>query len=921
MERKNHETKAKKLNNRKKFLLCLQVIIAVVAVGALVMGVKVSDIKKLVLFADTVSGNEFQTVSGSDLDNEDDQDTGDGGENSENGDTVSDSDVSSGDIVSPGEPETPETPETPESTVPVAVLHYIRYVEVYPEPTIDSEETDNGSDNGNETGESEDTGNTGNENTPSSGEETVSDGDSGSNDANDGDQGQGNSENNDPGNGSGNDPQNGSESAPAGPTYRKVPSTMEFTSVAAAIAAAEDYYVISNEHRGQSETEFLPYITLCGDSEVNTTINVTANTHNLTLDLNGHDIVFKDTAYFNISASMEFTITDSSQTPGVVKGSYEYIFDGTGTLNIDGGNFISEQTSIIGSMLLYANGGFYVYSDDFGFGKISSPILRERDVFISDTRTIHGVEYTGFYIDRATFVNSYTVNEQAFSDYYGNFRDAWSGAMEKSASNSNVIVKIDTLNTESKTVSVTELSILLKGKILLDGLDFERSEGFRDGFFKISAGELILNDVTLNGSITTGDVRYSTAPLISYEGGKLCISGSSEKGTLIENNLANTTSAGIFVKGGLSMDMAGYVDVCDNFVMVTPDDIYVNGTKPSNIFLGDDASVTLISRVRCNKKIGISYGDPIIAGYTYVGAIGADYQQSFAEDEIDDPETEGDERLAFFTSDAVGYKSYYMVYNETSNLFYWDRSVKLLPEAGIDRIEYILIPIGMLLLIIVLFAIRKNARLARGIVSGIAVLFILAGAGFAVYHIELEKEISRENQEIIKEISASIKKNSLANVPALDSDIIPEVVTEDREVVEENKNISVPKDGREYIGVIEIPDYDITLPVLAEYSGASMKTTPCVYYGDIDTSDLVIVGHNYDTQFGALRECEDETEVILTLTDGSVYEYTSYLTEEMNPDEVDRMIEGNWDLTLFTCSLNGEKRVAIRCDLLETGVE
>ncbi|MCR5255789.1 MAG: sortase [Acetatifactor sp.] len=118
-----------------------------------------------------------------------------------------------------------------------------------------------------------------------------------------------------------------------------------------------------------------------------------------------------------------------------------------------------------------------------------------------------------------------------------------------------------------------------------------------------------------------------------------------------------------------------------------------------------------------------------------------------------------------------------------------------------------------------------------------------------------------------------------------------------------------------------LPDYDITLPVLAQYSGAGMKTTPYVYYGDIDTSDLVIVEHNYEIQFGALRECTDDIEVILTLTDGSVFEYTSFLAEEMNPDEVDRMIDGNWDLTLFTCSLNGEKRVAIRCDLLESGVE
>jgi len=40
--------------------------------------------------------------------------------------------------------------------------------------------------------------------------------------------------------------------------------------------------------------------------------------------------------------------------------------------------------------------------------------------------------------------------------------------------------------------------------------------------------------------------------------------------------------------------------------------------------------------------------------------------------------------------------------------------------------------------------------------------------------------------------------------------------------------------------------------------------------------------------------------------------------EVLLPTAVEEMTAGEWDLTLFTCTLGGRSRVTVRCELVET---
>ena len=49
---------------------------------------------------------------------------------------------------------------------------------------------------------------------------------------------------------------------------------------------------------------------------------------------------------------------------------------------------------------------------------------------------------------------------------------------------------------------------------------------------------------------------------------------------------------------------------------------------------------------------------------------------------------------------------------------------------------------------------------------------------------------------------------------------------------------------------------------------------------------------------------------------GAVYKYNCKSIETLEPTQVEMMITGEWDLTLFTCNYRGDKRLAYRFELI-----
>lgn len=116
-----------------------------------------------------------------------------------------------------------------------------------------------------------------------------------------------------------------------------------------------------------------------------------------------------------------------------------------------------------------------------------------------------------------------------------------------------------------------------------------------------------------------------------------------------------------------------------------------------------------------------------------------------------------------------------------------------------------------------------------------------------------------------------------------------------------------------YVGVLEIPALELTLPVMDNCTDANLRRAPCRYAGTAYQENLIVSGHNYRSHFGSLRRLQPGDPVRFWDTDGNLFCYTVAGMETLDPYAVEEMKAGNWPLTLFTCTAGGQSRLTVRC--------
>ena len=185
------------------------------------------------------------------------------------------------------------------------------------------------------------------------------------------------------------------------------------------------------------------------------------------------------------------------------------------------------------------------------------------------------------------------------------------------------------------------------------------------------------------------------------------------------------------------------------------------------------------------------------------------------------------------------------------------------------------------------------------VVTVLGILFLAGAAGLTLWNFNTDQAAAEESRSLLTELAEAI----------------PEVEAQPVFPMENGMPV-VEVEGQNYMGAINFPDLDRELPVLASYELEKLKTAPAVYHGAPQTGDLVICAHNYRSHFGPLQRLPIGAQVLLKAVDGNLYEYQVAATEVVSPFAVADVTSGEWDLTLFTCTLGGRTRYVVRCDLI-----
>jgi sortase A len=124
----------------------------------------------------------------------------------------------------------------------------------------------------------------------------------------------------------------------------------------------------------------------------------------------------------------------------------------------------------------------------------------------------------------------------------------------------------------------------------------------------------------------------------------------------------------------------------------------------------------------------------------------------------------------------------------------------------------------------------------------------------------------------------------------------------------------VDVEGHSFIGTIQIPSLGLFLPIQSEWSKENARYAICRYKGSVYDNDLIIAGHNYVEHFGNLNQLNSGDEVIVTDMNGVSFYFEVSNIETLGAYDTEEMESGDWDLTLFTCTVGGANRVTIRCE-------
>lgn len=199
-------------------------------------------------------------------------------------------------------------------------------------------------------------------------------------------------------------------------------------------------------------------------------------------------------------------------------------------------------------------------------------------------------------------------------------------------------------------------------------------------------------------------------------------------------------------------------------------------------------------------------------------------------------------------------------------------------------------------------------------------LLMIAAFSLAVFNIYDGLRAQRDAGEVLEQLRGQIPGTDTAGEEvSTDGTAIFAEKTELPDYVL-NPDMEMPVetiDGIDYIGTLSVSSLGLDLPVISGWSYPGLRIAPCRYAGSAYSHDLVIAGHNYLSHFGNLKTLREGDEVALTDADGNVFVYHVVMCEILDPTAVEEMVSGDWDLTLFTCTIGGGSRVTIRCELAE----
>ena len=121
-------------------------------------------------------------------------------------------------------------------------------------------------------------------------------------------------------------------------------------------------------------------------------------------------------------------------------------------------------------------------------------------------------------------------------------------------------------------------------------------------------------------------------------------------------------------------------------------------------------------------------------------------------------------------------------------------------------------------------------------------------------------------------------------------------------------------DGKDYVCLVEVPAYGVSLPVRNEWKAGSLLQNPCRFWGSSYDGTLILGGSNQQGQFDFCGRVDLGDRITVTDMEGAVFTYAVERIDRSKTADFDRLSQGEYSLTLFTQEPYSAYYIIVRCN-------
>ena len=132
-----------------------------------------------------------------------------------------------------------------------------------------------------------------------------------------------------------------------------------------------------------------------------------------------------------------------------------------------------------------------------------------------------------------------------------------------------------------------------------------------------------------------------------------------------------------------------------------------------------------------------------------------------------------------------------------------------------------------------------------------------------------------------------------------------------------NTDMSVLQfEGKDYVCLLEVPAFDVCLPVQSQWDAKELVYGPCRFWGSCYDGTMILGGSGLKGQFDFCQQLDLDDLVVITDMEGTEFTYHVERIDRSQTVPFEKLSDSSYSLTLFVREAYSTDYIIVRCNMV-----